>query len=407
MEPPCRICARPPPPAASDPRVLENRYRSYVTRRREYCDLRRCNAKVGTNPRPEFDSRPYNVHRLVNKIQELNRNVQDLERSKHGRAEKVERRTAKQPVDTGITDLKDAHDAARNCLLDIERIRTFLADESSWWEMLKEQSVNCCLERSPHLHGVLNGTSVTLMLHEDGIEEASHRFAATPKRGTNVAHFSFRNSRLSSRERTNETKCTEQCTDAPWEERAEEYTVPCYSIDMKSTLIEVGSERHDATKRYAKSATKSKQNTVASEVRTGSQEDRSGEQRAQDRPYRSKETREKSQERKEKRSSDRSSVEITFEMRFPAAPPREVWYGQNAETMYEDVSRPRETFSSENTGSTRHITVDFTSNVDLNAEFPSRNATSHHKPRTKMVTEKIVYRVQKSPTRVSKSKSRD
>ncbi|XP_025153653.1 uncharacterized protein LOC112588335 [Harpegnathos saltator] len=264
--------------------------------------------------------------------------------------------------------------------------------------MLKEQSVNCCQEKSPHLHGVLNGSSVTLMLREEGIDEAPRRFTSTPKKGSNVAYFSFRNSRASSREQTSEMKCAEQCTDPPWEERADECTVPCYSIDMKSTLIEVGSSERQAdpqTQRYAKTATRSKQNTVASDIWTETREGRSGEQRAPDRPYRSKETRDRSQERKEKRT-DRSNV----------APPREVWYGQNAETMYEDTSRPRETFSSENTGSTKHITVDFTSNVDLNEDFPSRSATSH-KPRTKMVTEKIVYRVQKSPTRVTKTKSRD
>lgn len=206
-------------------------------------------------------------------------------------------------ADTEITDLKDAHDAAENCLLDIERIRTFLSDESSWWKMLKEQSVNCCHEKSPHLHGVLDGSSITLVLHEEGVGEvrffptpegtlykiqfnervnshfhlgfsetaqlgicrltknrdhsltresggklmslsrqASYGYvASTPKKGSNVAHFSFQNSRASAREGTSETKRTEQeRTDAPWEKRTEEYTVPCYSIDMKSTLIEVG-----------------------------------------------------------------------------------------------------------------------------------------------------------------------
>lgn len=81
-------------------------------------------------------------------------------------------------ADTEITDLRDAHDAAENCLLDIERIRSFLADENSWWKMLKEQSVNCCQEKSPHLHGILNGSSVTLMLHEEGIDEVRFLFSA-------------------------------------------------------------------------------------------------------------------------------------------------------------------------------------------------------------------------------------
>lgn len=82
QEPPCRICTRLVPPAAFDPRTLESRYKSPVTRRREHCDSRRCNAKVGTDSKSKLDSRSYNVDRIVNKIEELNRNVQHLSRSK-------------------------------------------------------------------------------------------------------------------------------------------------------------------------------------------------------------------------------------------------------------------------------------------------------------------------------------
>jgi len=81
QEPPCRICTHLTPPAAFNPRTLESRYKSPVTRRREYCEPRRCNAKVGTDLKYEFNSRSYNVDRVVNKIQELKRNIQDLDGS--------------------------------------------------------------------------------------------------------------------------------------------------------------------------------------------------------------------------------------------------------------------------------------------------------------------------------------
>jgi len=45
--------------------------------------------------------------------------------------------------------------------------------------------------------------------------------------------------------------------------------------------------------------------------------------------------------------------------------PREIQYGQNTQTTFEDTLKPRETFSSENTESKKHITSDFESNVDL------------------------------------------
>lgn len=82
QEPPCKICTRLTPPAAFNPRTLENRYKAPVTRRRVFCEPRRCNAKVGTDLRSELDSRSYNVDRIVDKIQELKRNVQDLDGSK-------------------------------------------------------------------------------------------------------------------------------------------------------------------------------------------------------------------------------------------------------------------------------------------------------------------------------------
>lgn len=83
QDPRCRFCThRPPPSAAFNPRTLESRYKSPVTKRREYCGLRRCNAKVGTDLKYEFNSRFYNVDPVVNKIQELKRNVPDLDKPK-------------------------------------------------------------------------------------------------------------------------------------------------------------------------------------------------------------------------------------------------------------------------------------------------------------------------------------
>lgn len=77
QEPPCRICTHLTSPAAFNPRTLESRYKSPVTRRREYYEPRRCNAKVGTDLKYEFNSRFYTGDRAVNKFQELKRNVQD------------------------------------------------------------------------------------------------------------------------------------------------------------------------------------------------------------------------------------------------------------------------------------------------------------------------------------------
>lgn len=70
--------------------------------------------------------------------------------------------------------------------------------------------------------------------------QAPRRFAtSTPKKGVDVASFSFQ---TSSRELTSETKHNEQRADF-WEESKEDYTdshtIPCYSLDVKSALTEV------------------------------------------------------------------------------------------------------------------------------------------------------------------------
>lgn len=70
-----------------------------------------------------------------------------------------------------INDLKDAHHAVMTCLREMGKIKIFLEDENSWWKILKGRSVNCCQQKMPHLHGVLDGSSVTLMLLEEGTDE--------------------------------------------------------------------------------------------------------------------------------------------------------------------------------------------------------------------------------------------
>lgn len=75
-----------------------------------------------------------------------------------------------------INDLKDANRAIMICLREMDKIKTFLEDENSWWKILKGRSVDCCEQKLPHLHGVLDGSSVTLMLLEEGTDEVQSLF---------------------------------------------------------------------------------------------------------------------------------------------------------------------------------------------------------------------------------------
>ncbi|CAL1688214.1 unnamed protein product [Lasius platythorax] len=394
MEPPCKICTRLTPPAAFNPRTLENRYKSPVTRRRVFCEPRRCNAKVGTDLRSELDSRSYNVDRIVDKIQELKRNVQDLDGSKRDKKKIQQEDRLESLSNARISDLKNVHDAVENCLREMGKIKTFLENENSWWKLLKAHSADCCQQKLPHLHGILDGSSVTLILLEEGTDQFPRHFViAKSQKRSNIAGSSFGTS-------SRELK-SEQYTE-PWKEHTEEYsdtyTVPYYNLDIKSTLIKVASmDKHEPTQRYAKRAVTSKQSTVTSECWTEAQEGRSDEEKTPDRSPRSKETRDKMQFRDKKERTDRSNI----------VPPREIWYGQNTQTMFEDRLKPRKTFSSENTGSKKlAVTADFESNVDLSTELSPRNVTNH-KPRTKTIIEKGVNHIQKFSTKISKAKSRD
>jgi hypothetical protein len=54
---------------------------------------------------------------------------------------------------------------------EMAKVKAFLEDDNSWWKILKSRSVSCCQQKVPHLHGQLDGASVTLMLLEEETDE--------------------------------------------------------------------------------------------------------------------------------------------------------------------------------------------------------------------------------------------
>jgi len=70
-----------------------------------------------------------------------------------------------------ITDAKVAQETVENCIREMAKVKAFLEDDNSWWKILKSRSLNCCQQKVPHLHGHLDGTSVTLMLLEEDTDE--------------------------------------------------------------------------------------------------------------------------------------------------------------------------------------------------------------------------------------------
>ncbi|KAL0131381.1 hypothetical protein PUN28_002723 [Cardiocondyla obscurior] len=387
MEPPCRICTRRTPPTAFNPRTSESRYKSSVRRRREYCEPSRCNTKVDSDLKYEFNSRFYNVNRVANKTLDVKRNVQDFERLKnHDRTIKGQSNNSVELSRDKINDLKGAHHAVKVCLREIEKIKTFLEDENSWWKILKSRSVDCCQQKLPHLHGVLDGSSVTLILFEEDTDEGPSRFVTSMPRNRNDNNNNAARFETSSREELrSEAKKPEQYANQM--EYMDSYTVPHYSLDMSSALIEVTST--ERIRRYNERVVTSGQSIVASDF---SEEDRSDERKIPKRSLKFKDTYDNNQY-EDRDQIDRSNIMPSREMRHDR-------------TMFEDELKSQEAISNENTASRKHIANDCESNVDLTTEIPSRNVSSF-KPRTKTFIEKGVRCIQKLPTKIAKSKSKN
>lgn len=90
---------------------------------------------------------------------------------------KIQRERSSEPSpDAEITDVKTAHQAVENCLREMAKVKAFLEDDNSWWKILKSRSVDCCQQKIPHLHGLLDGSSVTLMLLEEQVDEVYFPF---------------------------------------------------------------------------------------------------------------------------------------------------------------------------------------------------------------------------------------
>ncbi|XP_036140484.1 uncharacterized protein LOC105838478 isoform X1 [Monomorium pharaonis] len=414
MEPPCRICTRVIQSAAFNPRTLESRYKSPVTRRREYYQPTTYNAKVGTDLVYEFNSGSYNVERGVNKIQELKRNVQDPDRPKcHDETNKFQEESLSESSMARINDLKEAHRAVITCLREMEKIKMFLEDENSWWKILKARSTDCCQQKMPHLHGVLDGASVTLMLLEEGTDETPRHFVTSmSKEESNVADSRFG---TSSKELTSEAKRVKQYTDRQPEHADEyenSYTIPYYSLDVQSALIEVtNTNSYEPTQRYIKRAVMSDQSIAPSEFWTEVQEDESAEHQRTKTPERlhSDEYQRAKTPERSRRSKEIRDIQYEAKEKIETSnimPSREIRYDRNFQTTFEDPLKFQEASSRENNESKKY-TSDFESNVDLNTKIPARNMSSH-KPRAKTIVEKSVRCIQtKLPTKISRNKSRD
>lgn len=75
--------------------------------------------------------------------------------------------------DVRMIDLETANNTVEKCLEEMRKIKMFLKDENAWWKILKRRSMHCCQQKLPHLHGMLDGSLVTLLMFEDETNEVS------------------------------------------------------------------------------------------------------------------------------------------------------------------------------------------------------------------------------------------
>lgn len=75
-----------------------------------------------------------------------------------------------QTEDLTVTDLNSAREVLTNCITEMTKLKAFLDDENCWWRMFKNREFSCCQQKSPHLHGVLDGTMVTLRMLEESLD---------------------------------------------------------------------------------------------------------------------------------------------------------------------------------------------------------------------------------------------
>lgn len=69
-----------------------------------------------------------------------------------------------------MTDLNSAREALSTCVAQMTKLKEFLDDDNCWWKLFKKREFNCCGQKSPHLHGYLDGTMVTLRMLEETSE---------------------------------------------------------------------------------------------------------------------------------------------------------------------------------------------------------------------------------------------
>ncbi|KAG7201607.1 hypothetical protein KM043_004348 [Ampulex compressa] len=238
LDPPRKCCARYPAPIASSTinqskqHPSEASYRSTLKRYEENCHLAKCkHVKGETERQTRATSESLNVQRLIGKIQDLKKNIQNLEAAQqHLKSQGSEKKgTYSQTSEVPIADLNEARRALEVCLQEISKVKKFLDDENCWWKMLKDRETACCSQKLPHLHGFLDGTPVTLKLLEEAPSQFLDKFKTSTPLGSPRRIHSDPAS-LSSVA----AKHVEQYTD-PWNHDAEYIdasTVPCKSLEF-------------------------------------------------------------------------------------------------------------------------------------------------------------------------------
>ncbi|XP_076177360.1 uncharacterized protein LOC143151809 [Ptiloglossa arizonensis] len=163
-------------------------YRSTIRKPKEGCDLRKCKYA-----KSQAASVYFSTQKLLDKIQNLKRDIQDLEtvrpRSKQSSSSRRRRDVPCQTPDLTVIDLNNVREVLNNCITQMTKLKVFLDDDNCWWKMFKNQRFECCEQKVAHLHGYLDGSLVTLRMMEEPLDPEDRFTTSTPIRSNSLTMF--------------------------------------------------------------------------------------------------------------------------------------------------------------------------------------------------------------------------
>ncbi|XP_076245972.1 uncharacterized protein LOC143186284 [Calliopsis andreniformis] len=330
-----------PPSTSIGNQQQDSRYQSPIRKPKENCDLRKCKY-AKSHAENEF----CNTQRLLDKIQYLKKSIQDLETTQKRSVQKSCRKKDAlcQTENLTVTDLCGAREALSTCVTEMTKLKAFLDDDNCWWRIFKKREFTCCEQKSPHLHGYLDGTMVTLRMLEDTLGSDCNIATSTPIKSNSLELVSTKT------EPEQKRKYIDQCTNTPGGEM-KRYVDS--SIDPRRSS-EFGSKAPKSCQQNCPISCIHNSHTPTIPGSSKKTEDERSPGDAEPR--------------------DKSPIGMDPRVSSVVQFPKELFYTKSSVDFGSRSSRPKYTFSSENTADRRILAADMSTSMDILTNPPFNDA---------------------------------